>query len=380
MQLPLLSRSGLLFRLALQSCDSRKAYINLVDVPGGAEAFILVAKFCYGIVEELTPTNVATIRCCAEYLEMMEAFEEGNVASKAEAYLNLVILNSWQESIIVLQSCELLLPWAEDMNLVKRCAESVALKACTDPRGVRWLYSGLEKTSIGPRMSLEGSVARVAPKDWWYEDVSHLTIYCFSEVVEATKEKGIHPELLGGALEYYAHRWLPGLAKFCNETVFSKVSSTSLHSAASTRRNSPASSPRQDMITLYISNCPSKGTELEEHTPAKSIAEQNRNRFILEEIVTMLPQQKNAVSCSFLLRMVRVAYMLNCDADCKAELEKRAGLQLDQGTLSDLLIPCFSHTSEYLYDIDIVRRILDHFLTQVVKCLIRLSNKVRCIQ
>ncbi|KAG0616495.1 hypothetical protein M758_5G119900 [Ceratodon purpureus] len=362
-KLPLLSRSGLLFRLASKSCDSRKAYINLVDVPGGAEGFMLVAKFCYGIVEELTPTNVATIRCCAEYLEMTEAFEEGNVVSKAEAYLNLVILNSWQESIIVLQSCELLLPWAEDMNLVKRCAQSVAFKACTDPRGVRWLYSGLEKTSTAPRVSLEGSVARVAPKDWWYEDVSHLTIYCFSEVVDAIKEKEMHPELLGGALEYYAQRWLPGLIKSFSETVFSKVTS----SASSTRRNSPSSSPGKGGHTLYLTNCPSKGTEQEDQNSTKvheSIAEQNRNRFILEEIVTLLPQQKDAVSCSFLLRMTRAAYLLNCDGDCKAELERRAGLQLDQGTLSDLLIPSFSHTSEYLYDIDIVRRILDYFLTQ----------------
>lgn len=202
MQLPLLSRSGLLFRLASQSKDSSKAYINLVDCPGGAEAFILCAKFCYGIVEELTPTNIATVRCAAEYLEMTEAFEEGNLLSKAEAYLDLVILNSWQESIIVLQSCELLLPWAEDLRLVKRCAHSVALKACTDPCGVRWLFSGIERTRTVAQF--EGSVARVAPKDWWYEDVSHLTIYCFSEVVEAIKVmNGMQASLLGGALEYY---------------------------------------------------------------------------------------------------------------------------------------------------------------------------------
>lgn len=356
-QLPLLSRSGLLFRLASQSCDSRKAYINLVDVPGGAEAFILVAKFCYGIVEELTPTIVAAIRCCAEYLEMTEPFEEGHVVSKAEAYLNLVILNSWQESIIVLQSCELLLPWSEDMRLVKRCAQSVAVKAITEPRGVRWLYSGIEKTSSAPRVTLEGSVARVAPKDWWYEDVSHLTIYCFSEVVDAIKEKGVHPELLGGAVEYYAQRWLPGMTKPCPES--------------KTANASTASSPRKEVI-LDLTNCPvcpSKGTELEEPSFSKlheSIAEQNRNRFILEEITSILPRHRDAVSCSFLLRMTRAAYMLNCDVDCKVDLERRAGLQLDQATLIDLLIPCFSHTSEYLYDIDIVRRLLDHFLTQVL--------------
>ncbi|XP_024365225.1 root phototropism protein 3 isoform X2 [Physcomitrium patens] len=358
-----LSRSGLLFRLASQSCDSQKAYINLVDVPGGAEAFMQVVKFCYGIVEELTPTNVATILCVGEYLEMAEAFEEGNVVSKAEDYLNIVILNSWQESIIVLQSCELLLPWAADMNLVRRCAESVAEKACTDPRGVRWHYSGMEMSSTISTVStvtLERSVAKVAPQDWWYEDLSHLTIYCFSEVVEAIKQKGMDPDLLGGALEYYAQRWLPGLVKAEQQTLLFKGTSTYSDSVASTRRNSPASSPRRGG-SYY--NCSTKSIGDDGQTKLhESIAEQNGNRFILEEIVSMLPMKKDAVSCSFLLRMTRAAYILNCDIECKADLERRAGLQLDQGSLSDLLVPCFSHTSEYLYDIDIVRRILDHFL------------------
>ena len=360
-QLPLLSKSGLLFRLASsQACDSGKMHINLVDVPGGADAFIVLAKFCYGVVEELTPTNVATIRCAAEFLEMTEAFEEGNVISKAEAYLNLVILNSWQESIIVLQSCELLLPWAEDMRLVKRCAESVADKACTEPQGVRWLYSGIEKNRImTPENALDASVVTVAPKDWWYEDVSHLTIYCFSEVVDAINVGGMHPDLVGGALEYYAQRWLPGLV------TGSHVSNNGANFAASTRKNSPISSPCMDGDGVTWS----PKVTVENNNPTKllheSIAEQSKSRFILEEIVNMLPQERDAVSCSFLLRATRAAYKLNCDPECKADLERRSGMQLDQGTLSDLLIPCFSHVCESLYDVDLVRRILDHFLTQV---------------
>lgn len=120
-----------------------------------------------------------------------------------------------------------------------------------------------------------------------------------------------------------------------------------------------------------LMNCPSEdmhGGAIKLH---ESIAEQNRNRFILDEIVSMLPPQRDAVTCSFLLRMTRAAYMLNCEVETKAELERRAGLQLDQAMLSDLLIPSFSHTSEYLYDIDLVRRILDHFLTQVCRFTIR---------
>jgi hypothetical protein len=47
------------------------------------------------------------------------------------------------------------------------------------------------------------------------------------------------------------------------------------------------------------------------------------------------------------------------------ELERRAGMQLESATLSDLLIPSFLHTSDTLYDIDIVHRVLEQFLVQV---------------
>ena len=46
----------------------------LSDLPGGADAFTLVAKFCYGMKFEIDVTNVAMLRCAAEYLEMTEEY------------------------------------------------------------------------------------------------------------------------------------------------------------------------------------------------------------------------------------------------------------------------------------------------------------------
>jgi hypothetical protein len=83
----------------------------------------------------------------------------------------------------------------------------------------------------------------------------------------------------------------------------------------------------------------------------------------------MLPPHEkddHAVSCSFVLGLLRAASMLNVGAEYKRELEKRAAMHLEQGvTLSELLIPSFSHTSEHLYDVDLVRRILEHYLAQL---------------
>jgi hypothetical protein len=287
-QLPILWRSGLLSILAAKFDESETAYINLGSIPGGAEAFALAAKFCYGIDVELTPFNVAGLRCAAEYLEMTEELEEGNVSRKAEAYLNSVVLNSWHESIAVLQSCEHLLPVAEDVEIVQRCSQSIARKA---RNGRTW------------------SKGRAVREDWWYEDVASLSLYCFENLMVAMTQNLMSGALIGGALELYAQKWLPGAEN-------------------------------------------------------SVVVEQNRNRFVIEKIVAMLPKDSVA-SCYFLLRLLRAANMFDCSPECRTELELKAGQQLDQASLCDLLIPSFCHTSEYLYDVDLVRRLMDHFLVLV---------------
>ncbi|KAF5824159.1 putative NPH3 domain-containing protein [Helianthus annuus] len=63
--------------------------------------------------------------------------------------------------------------------------------------------------------------------------------------------------------------------------------------------------------------------------------------------------------------MLRAANILNASDACRATLEKKIGLQLEQSTLDDLLIPIYSYLKETLYDVDCVQRILAHFLHRV---------------
>ncbi|RLN04327.1 putative phototropic-responsive NPH3 family protein [Panicum miliaceum] len=142
---------------------------------------------------------------------------EGNLIFKTEAFLSYVVLSSWRDSIVVLKSCEGLSPWAEDLQIVRRCSESIAWKACANPKGVRWAYTGTGATGGGrppratgpgggggtasPRWNLSGSGGgdskesspsrqAVPPADWWFEDVSVLRIHYFVRVVTAIKVKG----------------------------------------------------------------------------------------------------------------------------------------------------------------------------------------------
>jgi hypothetical protein len=211
--------SRVIYETAAAAPDSGAAaavVVELDDVPGGADSFELAARFCYGMAVDLTAGNISGLRCAAEYLEMTEELEEGNLIFKTEAFLSYVVLSSWRDSIVVLKTCEGLSPWAENLQIVRRCSESIAWKACANPRGVRWAYTGggggrpMPTTRAGagggtasPRWNLGGgggdskesspSRQAVPPPDWWFEDVSMLRIDHFVRVVTAIKVKGTVP-------------------------------------------------------------------------------------------------------------------------------------------------------------------------------------------
>jgi hypothetical protein len=66
------------------SGEDEKCVLQLHDIPGGANTFLLVAKLCYGVKIELTALNVVNLRCAAEYLEMTEDYGEGNLIAQTE--------------------------------------------------------------------------------------------------------------------------------------------------------------------------------------------------------------------------------------------------------------------------------------------------------
>lgn len=70
------------------------------------------------------------------------------------------------------------------------------------------------------------------------------------------------------------------------------------------------------------------------------------------------------MSVSFLSMLLRAAIHLETTLACRLDLEKRMGLQLSQAVLDDLLIPSGSHTSDSVFDVDAVQRILVNHLDQ----------------
>ena len=316
MQFPLLSKCSR-FQKLIPTTGDENIDIHIHDIPGGAKAFEICAKFCYGMIVTLNAYNVIAARCAAEYLEMNETVDKGNLIYKIDVFLSSSIFRSWKDSIIVLGTTKAHLPWAEDLKLVSHCIDSVASKASIDVSKVEWSYTYNRKklpTENGNDSPWNGvKQQQLVPKDWWVEDLTDLDIDAYKQVITAIKAKGMVPkDVIGEAIKAYTHKKLPSL---------SKVS----------------------MI----------------HGDAKV-------RAMLVTITCLLPSEKGSVSCSFLLKLLKATNLLKCGEMCRKELMKRIARQLEEASVSDLLIPTVDGDTT-VYDIDLILSIVEEFVRQYCK-------------
>ncbi|KAF3431192.1 hypothetical protein FNV43_RR25922 [Rhamnella rubrinervis] len=324
---PLLSKCLRLQRLCSESPESSQHQIvQLPDFPGGVEAFELCAKFCYGITITLSAYNIVSTRCAAEYLQMTEDVEKGNLIYKIEVFFSSCILHGWRDSIVTLQSTKAYALWSEDLGITSRCIEAIASKVLTHPSKVSLSHSysrrGRDDVSCN---GTESQRHKPTTKGWWAEDMAELGIDLYWRTMIAIKSGGKIPSnLIGDALKIYASRWLPNI-------------------------------PKNGFINK-------QGTSDSDSDSASEVT--SKHRLLLESIVSLLPAEKGAVSCSFLLKLLKAANILNASSSSKIELARRVGLQLEEATISDLLIPSVSYTSDTVYDIDIVMTILEQFMFQ----------------
>lgn len=324
---PLLSKCGKIVHLFEEHQNtSEDKYHKLVAFPGGPDAFLLAVKFCYGIRVELSSKNIIMVYCAAEYLEMTEEYDEENLLFKVDDFFHKVVLRSWKDCILALQSSEHSIPKSETLHIVSKCLNSLSMMVCTDLSLFGWplmMYGKLQSPggSILWNGINTGARIRSSQSDWWFEDVSCLGIPMFTKLIETMKERGIRPENIAGALMYYSRKYLPGLGRWQS-----------------------AQGSRTRTLTSLAT------------TPA-AVDQKN----LLEAIEVLLPEKKGKSYCRFLLGLLRMAIILNVCQSCKNSLERRIGVQLEYATLDGLLVPSFSD-SDNLYDIDCVERIIQHFL------------------
>ncbi|XP_042443992.1 BTB/POZ domain-containing protein At3g08570-like [Zingiber officinale] len=178
---PLVSRSGKIWKMVVESREPDLSRLELHEVLGGAEAFELAAKFCYGTNFEITASNVAQLRCIAEYLEMTEQYQERNLIVRAEAFLNEVVFQSLEKSLEVLSSSNGLSPIVDEVGIVNRCIDAIVINASKEQ-----LVSSLAHLECDSR----SGKLMMHCQDWWVEDLSVLKIDLYRRVIAAMRRAG----------------------------------------------------------------------------------------------------------------------------------------------------------------------------------------------
>ncbi|VVB04909.1 unnamed protein product [Arabis nemorensis] len=337
---PLVSKCGKLARMYedSKSTDKKSLWTTVLEeFPGGADTFLIAARFCYGARVDFTSKNLVSIHSAAEYLEMSNEYGEDNLISQVETFLHKHVLRNWKECILALQSSNPVLKTAEKLQTLPKLMNAVSTMVCTDPSLFGWpmmMYGTLQSPggsilwngiNTGARMRTSGS-------DWWYEDLTYLSVDLFKRLIKTMETKGIRAESLAGAMMYYARKYLPGLGRWQSGTGASgkrerRAVNFSLAPASLSSSMSPV-----DQITL------------------------------LETILSLLPEKRGRSFCKFLLGLLRVAFILGVDGNCVKKLERRIGMQLELATLENLLILNYSD-SETLYNVDCVERMIRHFVS-----------------
>ncbi|ERN06330.1 BTB/POZ domain-containing protein At1g03010 [Amborella trichopoda] len=315
---PLASQSGRIRKLLAQPKDVKITKINLSDIPGGPEAFEHAAKFCYGVSLEITASNVAMLRCAADYLEMTEEYGQGSLESRTERHLNEIVIPSIPLSVTVLHRCETLIPSAEETKIICRCINAIASNACKEQ-----LSSGLSKLEhSGSTKATSETQLGFGPNqpDWWGKSLIVLNMDLFQRVLGAMKSKGLKQDIISRILMHYAH-------------------SSLLNLTASYK---------------------SKGRFSE--------GELQKQRLLVEAIVCLLPtpSKRSTVPLGFLSGLLKTCLAVDASPSSREELERRIGMQLDQAILDDLLIPIKSKDDKTpLFDTDAVHRMFMYFLQLV---------------
>ncbi|CAK9237790.1 unnamed protein product [Sphagnum troendelagicum] len=318
--------------------------LQVTEMPGGPKAFEMVARFCYNGAESIpaiSSTNVAVLRCAAEFLDMTESVCKGNLVRKTEEYLRAMVLWCWEESLIVLRSCseEMIQSTAEKTQLLQRCVNSLAEKACSSfsfaaemMNSCSPVHAGIESYFASYLVSTPSGTSshrssKAASESWWFEDLSTLSVHLMARVVKVMMaNRASDHRVLAKFLLHYLRSALP--------------------------------------------------------------ATQRAQRQVIEVVVSLLASlERSSVSCRSLLGLRRIAITLRAGKLCRRELERMIGAQLDKASLDNILIPpatslparssSTSSSSSSLYDVELVLRLVDFFLKDKAEALMVISAPVQ---
>lgn len=306
---PLVSKSGYLKR---SLSDTSEITLTLES-----EIFEFVANFCYGSAIYMDPFNVAALRCAAEFLEMTEEYGRGNLCERTDLYLTQVVLQNWEDTLVVLQKCLALLPLAYEVQIVSRCVESLAHMACMevlDPkqRKVKSAHSHVWS-------DISGSLRQTTNREWWIKDLLALPSELFEMIVISIREQGMEEMIIGEVIVQFGTKWI----------IFEK----------------------RQQIADDINGTQEKNESLKK---------------LLGCVIRLLPVETSSIPLDFMFSLLHKSVGCNLSSEYKTLLEARIASQLENATIDYFLLPMSStyNGSGFDAEVESMKRIVSTFMHQ----------------
>ncbi|KAG4952807.1 hypothetical protein JHK87_038401 [Glycine soja] len=142
---------------------------------------------------------------------MTEDHCSGNLCERFDLYLNQVVLQSWDDTLIALQRCQMLLPWSEDLLIVSRCIESLAFMACMevlDPERRRDTPVVTVEELASQDWSCEIIKDDAVSQDLWMRDLIALPFGFFKRVIGSLRKQGMKEKYVSPIIVFYANKWV----------------------------------------------------------------------------------------------------------------------------------------------------------------------------
>ncbi|XP_057954651.1 BTB/POZ domain-containing protein At3g22104 isoform X2 [Malania oleifera] len=306
------SFSGRLSRLFSKSTCTRNFKVIFHDFPGGPEGFERMTRFCYNNGRTvIAPSNTALLYCVAKYMEMNDSVSGArNLLEQTEKSLEDIGYWTWSELLVALKQCQGLVSVANSSlilqkmlaSLVGRLAVTSEASPCPSTSSPD---SPLFRFSCDSKSTESLKTSSTRPS-WWFEDLLALNPSTVEMLVKAMIFRKLDHATISRFLFYYQK------SKFITASLCEK-------------------------------------------------------RRIIEKVIDMLYSlDRSSVSCKNLFEILRVALGSKIDKRCRHRLETMIGMQMDQATLDNLLLPS-SNGMAYLYDVNLVLRFLRAFLSKDIR-------------
>ncbi|KAK3127302.1 hypothetical protein QOZ80_7AG0571150 [Eleusine coracana subsp. coracana] len=302
---------------AAASGRRRRPKLVLHGFPGGAEAFELVARFCYagGGAPVVTSANACALRCAAEFLDMAPS-----LAQLTEKALDEMPHWPWHAVVDAARQCERLIPLSDATGAFDRAASALACHVAA--------------ATVPPPISIGGAGGDATPTSSSPESAA-FRFSC------DTKSSG------GGGRGTW---WFDDLAAALGPAAVARVARALAARSAGADHHAVVA-----RFLFYYLKC----------RVAAAGATAEEKRAVIEAAVdAMALLDRGAVSCKGLFGVLRISTPLYLSDACRDRLVAMIGRKLDHATLDNLLVPAAppSGPGTSLYDVGLVLRFVEAFL------------------